>query len=153
MKKLFDPGENNSIKERINKLMPGSRPLWGKMNVSQMLAHLQVPMLVAFGQLHLKGGLIAFFFGKIAKRQMVDDKPFKKNMPTMKEFKFTGKKFPEKDFLKEKSILLSYVDRFVTEGPDIITNKTHPFFGPLTVEEWDTLQWKHLDHHLRQFGV
>ncbi len=49
MKRLFDPEENNLIKERINKLTPDSRPLWGKMNVSQMLAHLQAPMSVAFG--------------------------------------------------------------------------------------------------------
>ena len=153
MKRLFNPEENNLIQERINKLTPDSRALWGKMNVSQMLAHLQTPMLVAFGQLKLKGGLMAFLFGKIAKKQMLNDKPFKKNMPTVKEFKFTGKNFPEKEFLKEKDILLFYVDRFITEGPDVITNKKHPFFGELTLEEWDTLQWKHVDHHLRQFGV
>ena len=153
MKRLFDPEENNLIKERINKLTPDSRPLWGKMNVSQMLAHLQAPMSVAFGQLKLKGGLMAFLFGKIAKKQILLDKPFKKNLPTVKEFKFTQKYFAEKDFIKEKNILLSYVDRFITEGPGVITGKKHPFFGDLTLEEWDTLQWKHLDHHFRQFGV
>ena len=153
MKRLFDPEENNFIKVRINKLTPSSRPLWGKMNVSQMLAHLQAPMSVAFGQLKLKGGLMGFLFGKIAKKQILLDKPFKKNLPTMKEFKFAAKDFAEKDFVSEKNILLSYVDRFITEGPEIITNKTHPFFGKLTLEEWDTLQWKHLDHHFRQFGV
>ena len=153
MKRLFDPHENNLIKERINKLTPGSRALWGEMNVSQMLAHLQQPILVAFGQLKLKGGLMALLFGKIAKKQMVNDKPFKKNIPTMKEFKFTGKNTPQKEFLKEKDILLSYVDRFIKDGPEVIANETHPFFGRLTLEEWDILQWKHLDHHLRQFGV
>jgi Protein of unknown function (DUF1569) len=153
MKRLFDPAENTAIQQRINKLSPDARALWGKMNVSQMLAHLQPPMMVAFGQLQLRGGLMAFFFGKMAKRQMLEDKPFKKSMPTMKAFKFTGKNFPEKDFAKEKAIVLAYLDRFVTEGPGIIANKIHPFFGPLTIDEWDTLQWKHLDHHLRQFGI
>ncbi|MEO8766255.1 MAG: DUF1569 domain-containing protein [Ginsengibacter sp.] len=153
MKRLFDPVENNLVQARINKLTPGTQPLWGKMNVSQMLAHLQQPILIAFGQLKLKGGLIGLLFGKIAKRQMVNDAPFKKNIPTMKEFKFTGKNAPEKQFLKEKDTLLSYVDRFIREGPGVIANKTHPFFGKLTIEEWDILQWKHLDHHLRQFGV
>jgi hypothetical protein len=148
MKRLFDPGENNLIKKRINNLTPDSQPLWGKMNVSQMLAHLQQPMLVAFGQLKLKGGLLGFLFGKMAKKQMLMDKPFKHNMPTIKEFKVA-----EKDFVREKNILLSYVDRFITEGPGVITGKKHPFFGDLTLEEWDTLQWKHLDHHFRQFGV
>ncbi len=29
----------------------------------------------------------------------------------------------------------------------------HPLFGPLSGEEWGALSWKHLDYHLRQFGV
>jgi hypothetical protein len=148
MIKLFDPKENSLIKERINKLTPGSRPLWGKMNVSQMLAHLQPTMLVAFGELKLKGRLIGFLFGKIARKQILSDKPFKKSIPTLKEFKIA-----EKDFETEKNTLLSYIDRFITEGHEIITKNPHPFFGKLTLEEWDKLQWKHLDHHLRQFGV
>ncbi len=148
MKSLFNIEENNLLKERINKLTPGSHALWGKMNVSQMLAHMQAAMLVSFGKLKLKGGLMSFLFGKIAKKQMLMDKPFKKNFPTIKEFKVAAK-----DFDTEKNTLLSYVDRFITEGPEIITKEPHPFFGKLTLEEWDTLQWKHLDHHLRQFGV
>lgn len=148
MKGLFDPVENNKIKERVNKLTPGSQPLWGKMNVSQMLAHLQPVMQVAFGQLRLKGGLMGLLFGKMAKKQLLLDKPFKKGLPTMKEFKVQ-----EKDFEIEKNTVLSYIDRFITEGPGVIINKKHPFFGKLTLEEWDALQWKHLDHHLRQFGV
>ena len=71
----------------------------------------------------------------------------------MKEFKFGEKDFGDKDFVREKDVLLSYVDRFITVGPEIITNKTHPFFGELSLEEWGRLQWKHLDHHLRQFSV
>ncbi len=34
-----------------------------------------------------------------------------------------------------------------------LSKDPHPFFGNLNSEEWDTLNWKHLDHHLRQFGV
>ncbi|MEP6513238.1 MAG: DUF1569 domain-containing protein [Parafilimonas sp.] len=29
----------------------------------------------------------------------------------------------------------------------------HPFFGKLKAEEWRTLTYKHLDHHLRQFWM
>ena len=147
MPSLFNSSDNNSVKERINKLTPDNPPLWGKMNVAEMLAHLQRPILVAFGELKLKRGLLGFLFGKIAKKQMLADKPFKKNMPTVKEFKVAAE-----DFANEKNILLSCIDRF-NEGPQIITKAAHPFFGKMTLEEWDMLQWKHLDHHLRQFGV
>jgi hypothetical protein len=137
MKGLFDPGENRIIKERINKLTPASQPLWGRMNVSQMLAHLQPVMQVAFGELRLKGGLMSLLFGKMAKKQPLSDKPFKKGLPTMKEFKVS-----EKDFETEKNTVLSYIDRFISEGPGIIINTKHPFFGELTLEEWDALQWE-----------
>ncbi len=79
---------------------------------------------------------------------MLADKPFKKNMPTVKEFKVTTE-----DFEKEKSIILAYIDRFIKDGPQIITKEAHPFFGKMELNEWDLLQWKHLDHHLTQFGV
>jgi hypothetical protein len=29
----------------------------------------------------------------------------------------------------------------------------HFIFGAMTMEQWNALQWKHIDHHLRQFGV
>ncbi|MFD1127776.1 DUF1569 domain-containing protein [Paenibacillus provencensis] len=32
-----------------------------------------------------------------------------------------------------------------------ITNP-HPFFGKLTSEEWSIGLYKHLDHHLKEFG-
>jgi hypothetical protein len=47
----------------------------------------------------------------------------------------------------------SLIDRFVSGGPSACTNHPHPFFGPLTPAEWAILMYKHLDHHLRQFGV
>lgn len=71
MKGLFDPEANNLIKERINKLTAGSPPLWGKVNVSQMLAYLQPVMLVASGELKLNGGLVGLLFGRMARKQVL----------------------------------------------------------------------------------
>lgn len=64
MQSLFNSADNDSIKERINKLTPYTKPLWGKMNATETLAHLQRPILVAFGELKLKGGLLGFLLGK-----------------------------------------------------------------------------------------
>lgn len=148
MQSLFNWEDNDAIKNRIKKLTPTSVPLWGKMNVAQMLAHLQQPILVSFGELKLKRGILGFLFGKMAKKQMLADRPFKQNMPTVKEFKVAPG-----DFEKEKNTLISYLERFITEGPQIITKEAHPFFGKMELNEWDLLQWKHLEHHLKQFGV
>ena len=77
------------------------------------------------------------------------EKSFTKNLPTVPEFRVTD----EPNFEAEKTKLIALVKRLSEGGPKVLTKNPHPFFGYMTTEEWDTLQWKHLDHHLRQFGV
>jgi hypothetical protein len=57
------------------------------------------------------------------------------------------------DFELAKQELIGKFSRFASEGPAAIKIKKHPFWGNMTEEDWNTLMWKHLDHHLRQFGV
>jgi Protein of unknown function (DUF1569) len=149
MKSLLNQIDNKEIVSRINKLTANTKRLWGKMTVAQMLAHAQNPLCVAFGEKKLKRGFLGILFGKMAKKRMTGDAPFKKNMPTDKSFLVKE----EKKFDEEKNKLIRLVLRFVTEGEAGISENPHPFFGKLTTNEWDILQWKHLDHHLRQFGV
>jgi hypothetical protein len=86
--------------------------------------------------------------GKLAKRSLTGTKPFRKNLPTDPRF-LTRTPRP---FEVEKSELLVLVQRFVARGPAGLSRDPHPFFGPLSDEEWGLLMGKHLDHHLRQFG-
>lgn len=149
MKNLFDSEVTNEVAGRINKLTPGTKALWGKMTVAQMLTHVQSPLEVALGEKKLKGGLLAFLFGRIGKKQLVKDEPFKKNLPTAPGFIVKD----ERNFDKEKNTLLDLLRRFSKSDPGEIASRPHPFFGKLTADEWNLLQMKHLDHHLRQFGV
>jgi len=148
MDSIFNPATTESFITRINKLTPSTPALWGKMNVSQMLAHCQVPIQVAVGDIVTKGGFIALLFGRMAKKKLVNDQPFEHNLPTMKEAKIAD----IRDFEEEKAALITVVRKFES-GPGVLIKGPHPFFGPLTVDEWSTLQYKHLDHHLRQFGA
>lgn len=147
MQSLFNVNDNDLIQERINKLTPGTKALWGKMTVSQMLAHLQPTMLLSLGELRLKRSLMGRFVGEKVKKKIVTPEPFTQNIPTLAAFKV-----PAKDFETEKIALLNSINRF-KEGPSVVSKRPHPFFGQMASEEWDMLQWKHLDHHLRQFGV
>lgn len=149
MSDLFDPTQNRDILARLDRLTPESAAVWGKMSVGQMLAHCQVPLQVAFGDVKLKRGLIGFLFGGFAKKSLMAPGRFKPNMPTAPEFKVTG----VREFASERQKLAALVRRFVEAGPAGLTKEPHPFFGPLMTGEWSLLQWKHLDHHLRQFGV
>ena len=147
IKNLFEPSVKQEIIDRINKLTADSKALWGKMTVGQMLAHCQVPIGVAEGTHKLKRTFIGRIFGPIAKPMLFNDKPFKRNLPTDKSFIMTG---AEKDFYMEKGKLLTAINNFTEAN---MVNEPHPFFGKLTKEQWSKGSWKHLDHHLKQFGV
>ena len=149
MQNIFTQKDNQEIIERISKLTPNSQRLWGKMSVSQMLEHCQKPLEVATGSLELKRTFIGFLFGKIAKKVFIGNKPLSKNMPTVKDFIIKS----DSDFDTQKTILVSRIIDFGIKGSSIIGIKTHPFFGEMTNDEWGILTFRHLDHHLIQFGV
>jgi hypothetical protein len=149
MKSLFNPSECQNIIHRIGKLSPDSKSEWGKMNVAQMLAHCQAPLRVALGEQSLKRVLVGILFGGFARKQLVKPEPFKRRLPTAKEFIVAD----NRDFEKERAQLTALIEKFKNAGPEGLTEDPHPFFGRMTEQEWDVLQWKHLDHHLRQFGV
>lgn len=146
---LFDPAENRRVLDRIASLRADSPRAWGTLDVARMCAHCRQPLRVALGDLKLKRGLIGVLFGGLAKRQLLAPGDFKRGLPTAPEFKVAN----ARELEKERAELVVLVERFGRGGPAALTKEPHPFFGMLTVEQWDTLQWKHLDHHLRQFGA
>jgi hypothetical protein len=70
MKSLFNATYNQEIIDRINKLSADTKPLWGKIRVEQMVAHCEIPIEIALGHKSMKGGLMAFLFGKIGSKQI-----------------------------------------------------------------------------------
>jgi hypothetical protein len=134
---------------RIRGLTPDAKAQWGKMNVAQMLAHCQVGIRLAVGEMTLKRAFIGYLFGKMAKKSLTSDKPWKRGLPTAKEFVVSD----QRDFATERDRLLALVERLSRGGPEGLTKAPHPFFGAMTTTEWDLLMTRHLDHHLRQFGA
>jgi hypothetical protein len=146
VKNLFDPAVKQDIIVRINKLTPQSQRQWGKMDVAQMLTHCQMPLGVAVGRHKLKGGFFLRLIGPMFKSKLYDDQPFKRNLPTDNSFKIAD----VRDFEKEKQNLVGMINDF---SESTMSGEPHPFFGRLTKEQWSKGTWKHLDHHLQQFGV
>lgn len=146
VKNLFEPAAKQEIIERINKLTPQTQGLWGKMDVAQMLAHLQMPMGVALGDHTVKGNFFMRLILPLFKKMLWDDKPYKRSLPTDKTFVMAD----PKDFEKEKAKLLDMVKRFTKSN---MATEIHPVFGKMTNEQWSMATWKHIDHHLQQFGV
>lgn len=146
VKSLFDPAAKQEIIERINRLKPATQRKWGKMDVAQMLTHCQMPLGVAIGRHQLKGNFFIKLVGPFFKEQLYNDKPFRQNLPTDKSFKIAD----QRNFEEERQKLLSMIHEF---SEDTLSGHPHPFFGKLTPEQWSRGSWKHLDHHLQQFGV
>jgi hypothetical protein len=146
VKNMFEPGVKQDIIIRINKLTPQSQRQWGKMDVAQMLAHVQMPLGVGIGAHTIPRSFIGRVLGGFIKPILYNDKPFKQNLPTDRTFIMKD----PKDFEKERQKLLEMVNKFKEEN---IVDTPHPLFGKLTKEQWSKGTWKHLDHHLRHFGV
>ncbi len=147
IKNLFEPAVKQEIVARINKLSPQSQRQWGKMNVAQMMAHVQVPMGVALGTNTVRANWLMKMILPFFKRQLYNESEWKHGLPTDKTFVMLGM---EKDFTAEKISLLEKINRFSEQN---MVSEKHPVFGKLTKEQWSQATWKHLDHHLRQFGV
>jgi hypothetical protein len=150
MKNLFEASTATEVKERIGRLGPNSQRQWGKMTAPQAMAHCATTMEWAVGDSNPPRMFLGRIFGSIAKSHALkDDKPMARNAPTAKSLVVAD----ERDLQKESSRLSGLVERFASGGPQRCTKHPHTFFGPLTPEEWAALMYKHLDHHLRQFGV
>ena len=149
MKNVFQPDALQEVNQRINKLQPNSQRQWGKMDVAQMFAHCSAALEVAAGKKFppriFIGRILAPFFRSV----FSNDKPFKQNMPTDNSFLIID----QRNFEREKARLIDLVTQFSTGGKVKCTTHPHPCFGKLTPNEWGTGMYKHLDHHLRQFGV
>jgi hypothetical protein len=149
MKTIFNEADKNEILARIEKLTPETQHLWGKMNVSQMLAHCAVGAQWPSGDVAVKGSPISLI-GQFFKKSFIHtDKPFRKNSPTAPELTMVD----PKDFQKEKAAFIAAVNKLYAGGEKGIKTEKHTFFGKMTPEEWGILNYKHADHHLSQFGV
>ena len=151
MKNLFDEMVAKEVKTRLGKLGPRSERQWGKMTASQMLAHCSVSMQWAAGEvIPEKAALPVRLMGRLVKLFVFrNDEPLRKNSPTAKSLIVTG----ERDLDRERERLSGLIDKFAAGGAAGCTRNPHSFFGKMTPEEWAILTYKHLDHHLRQFGV
>jgi len=150
MKNLFDAATATEIKERIGRLGPGSKRQWGKMNAAQAMAHCATTMEWAVGDSFAPRMFVGRILGPLVKSKVLrDDAAMRRNAPTAKSLVVAD----DRDLGTERERLRALIDRFSLGGPQSCTKHAHTFFGRLTPEEWARLMYKHLDHHLRQFGV
>jgi hypothetical protein len=153
MKDLFDRTLADDIKQRIMRLDPESERRWGNMTLAQTLAHCTCGVQMAMGVINPKrASFPANVIGLVIKPLVFgDDKPMRRNSPSSPELFSVDP--AQCDFERERTQLIATIDSFANKGAACCSWHPHPFFGRLKPHQWAILMYKHLDHHLRQFGV
>jgi len=147
---IFNVSVCADMVSRINRLNENTPALWGKMNVSQMLAHCCVTYEMIFENKHAKPNfLLRFVLKNFIKSKVVGEEPYKQGGPTAPQFLITN----ECDFEKENMRLINYINKVQQLGEAFFEGKESHSFGVLNKTEWNNMMYKHLNHHLSQFGV
>lgn len=149
MKNLFEREAVDEVIARIDKLQPVTQRQWGKMDVAQMMAHCSAAFDMASGRLNAPRNLIGRLVGPLVRPIYTNEKPFSRNNPTDPKLVVSD----QRDFLLEQEQLKLKLRQFHEGGETECTRNPHPFFGTLTPQQWSRGMYKHMDHHLRQFGV
>lgn len=151
IRNIFTKVVTDELIARIEKLNPQTQPIWGKMNVAQMLAHCCVSyeLVYEIERFPKPGRIMKFIIQLLAKSQVVGEKPYPKNGRTAPVFLITD----EREFEKEKERLTGYLIKTQKLGESYFDGRESLSFGKLSTVEWNNLFYKHLDHHLMQFGV
>lgn len=148
---IFTRSVTDEMIGRIQSLTPESQPQWGKMSVAQMLAHCCVSYEMVYeADKHPKPGALGKFLLKaFVKNIVVSEKPYKHNSRTAPAFLITDPRV----FDTEKQRLIGYLNKTEQLGIAHFDGKESHSFGPLNKQEWNNMFYKHLDHHLKQFGA
>jgi hypothetical protein len=151
MRNLFESGAAQELKNRAAKLQPDSQRKWGTMTPAQAMAHCSVSLQWVLGEkTPPPAGFGVRMMGRIIKPLVLgNNKPLRRNTPTSPDLVVQD----ERNFKTEQQQLCALIDRLAAAGPQGCTARPHPFFGRMSPDEWAILTYKHLDHHLRQFGV
>jgi hypothetical protein len=151
MKSVFNPADTVELTNRINQLSPTARPLWGKMDAAKMLAHINTTYAYVYEPEKFKkpNFLIRFILRNMVKKYVLSSKPYTKNGKTNPEFIIKE----ERNFEAEKEKLVENIMKTQKLGESYFEGLENRSFGRMTAMEWNTMYYKHLDHHLSQFGV
>lgn len=149
MKTIFDNETHDELLERIGKLAPDTERQWGKMSAAQMMEHNARALDVATGREVMKQAFIGKLISWMVWKKFMGDGPMPKNSPTGPTLVVKD----EPDFEATGARLAELITDFHNRGESGAEGKVPGFFDRLTGKQWGETQYKHVDHHLQQFGV
>ncbi|MEE9439918.1 MAG: DUF1569 domain-containing protein [Saprospiraceae bacterium] len=147
---IFKEEDVNILIARLNRLKRKTEPLWGKMAVGQMLAHLNIGFEMIYEKIHPKPNvLMKFILKRFVKKSVVSKTPYPKNARTAPQFLIKE----DRDFEVEKKRIHDYILKTLNHGESYFDGRDYHSFGVMTKEEYNNMLYKHINHHFTQFGV
>lgn len=121
------------------------------MNSAQMLCHCDKVLKVAIGKLILpKTNFFIYYIGNLTRiEMMIFNNGIPPNMPTFK--KLVVEEICNFEGCREN--LLKTLNEFIRISSENKLPERHELFGKMTKKEWGFMEYKHLNHHLKQFGL
>ena len=148
MKSIFDGTTRSELINRINTLNENSLAKWGKMNIYQMMKHCVMCEEMYLGKKKYKRTFLGRLIGQMALKGILkDENPMKRNAPTHPAFRI---KENQGDVITERKKWVALIKEYESFSND---DFSHWFFGKMTKEQIGYFNFKHIDHHLRQFGA
>ncbi|MFN0013363.1 MAG: DUF1569 domain-containing protein [Saprospiraceae bacterium] len=151
MKNLLTQTDRDALIERLSRFTPDRQRRWGSMTAAQCVPHLTDPLRAATGDRPAQP-MNAVFSKQPIRDLVVWLMPWPKGAATATEFIQGQKGTPPAEFERDKHALLLAIHQFVNFSESKPYSPS-PVFGDLSRRAWGRLMWRHLDHHLRQFGL
>jgi len=147
MKSIWNPEDQRSLKARVQRLTPALTARWGRFTAPQMVAHLCDSMRMASSELPVATRKMPIRYPPL-KQLIIYVLPFPKSAPTAPELLVRA----PGDFAADCAELGRRLDAVAKAGPSALARE-HPAFGTMNESLWGVLIYRHVDHHLSQFGV
>jgi hypothetical protein len=148
MRTLWHSDARRRLVDRLGHLTGDAKPLWGRMNAPQMLAHVNDALRMAIGDLPVKARKGPLRYPPL-RELVVYVLPFPKGVPTARELLA---RVDRAQFGEEAAAFPGLLERFADRAPDAPMPE-HPAFGVMSRRAWGVLACRHVDHHFRQFGI
>ena len=146
MKSIWQKSSRENLESRLDKLGANTQPKWGKFTAPQMVCHLIESLRMGLGDLDVPARKTPFKRFPL-KQIIIYVAPFPKGAPTAPELLAREPQEWNGEVTALKNLLGSFAGGSYKSFPE------HPAFGKLSRRAWGVLIYKHMDHHLRQFGV
>ncbi|HXG54455.1 MAG TPA: DUF1569 domain-containing protein [Vicinamibacterales bacterium] len=147
MKTVWNDTDYRDLRGRLERLTPETPARWGKMDAPQMVCHLTDALRMVSGQLRVAPKNLPIRFTPL-KQLIIYCMPFPRSAPTAPELRARQ----PTEWQGEIAMLRIELEALITRGaagPFV----PHPAFGALTPRTMGVLVYRHMDHHLTQFGV